>query len=225
MNGLSVIIPSKTAENFLVCAEAVRKYEPHATIHMIDDGMDLSFMPRPDLMPCYGHKGIKPFIFARNCNLGMTAAGNDDVVLLNDDAVLKTIGGFSLLQQAAEEHPEYGIIGSTTNVTGSAEQLPGRKGLRAVKEIAFVCVFIPRRTIIKVGMLDERYCLDYGVEDKDYCTAVKARGLLVGVHDGCFVDHGSLVSSFRGDPHTPKSYQKNLALYLAKCRELGWRPI
>ena len=66
------------------------------------------------------------------------------------------------------------------------------------------------------GLLDERYCLDYGVEDRDYCEQVRAAGLKVGVHDGCYVDHGSLVSTFRGDPKTPKSFQQNLALFKAK---------
>lgn len=216
MNKLSVIIPSKTASNFLPCAEAVRKHEPNATIHLIDDGMDISWLPRPDLMPCFGHTAEKPFIFARNCNLGISKAGTDDVVLLNDDALLKTSEGFSQLQKLAEDHPEFGIIAPVTNVTGQPLQQPHGVGLREVPHIAFVCVFIPRRTIEKVGLLDERYCLDYGVEDLDYCHMVRKAGLKVGVYDHCFVDHGSLVSSFRGDPRAPKSYDKNLALFHQK---------
>ena len=40
-------------------------------------------------MPAVALEGVKPFIFARNCNLGIRAAGSDDVVLLNDDALLE----------------------------------------------------------------------------------------------------------------------------------------
>jgi hypothetical protein len=29
--------------------------------------------------------GIKPFVFAQNCNLGIGAAGGDDVILVFDD--------------------------------------------------------------------------------------------------------------------------------------------
>ena len=90
MNGLTVVIPSKTASNFLACAEAVRRHEPELQIVLVDDGMDHSWLPRPDLMPCYGIKGQKPFIFARNVNIGIRFAGRDDVVLLNDDALLDT---------------------------------------------------------------------------------------------------------------------------------------
>lgn len=223
MNGLSVIIPSKNATNINACVDAVGKNDPVHQVIVIDDGLDRSKLNiRPDEAFCCGHKpvefyyGEKPFIFARNCNIGIREAGNDDVILLNDDALLKSPGGFALLQNAAEEHQEYGIIGAVTNVTGAIQQRPGRVGLREVPEIAFVCVLIPRRTIAAVGMLDERYCIDYGVEDKDYCTAVKKAGMKVGVHDGCFVDHGSLRSSFRGDPHAPGSYLKNFALYKQK---------
>lgn len=209
------MIPSRTASNFLACAEAVRRNEPEAKILLIDDGIDLSWLPRPDL-PFYGIEAEQPFIFARNVNLGIKEAGDDDCIILNDDALLETPGGFSLLQKAAEEHPEYGIIGATTNVTGQPLQYRQNIGLREVPHIAFVCVYVPRRTIEKVGLLDERYCLDYGVEDRDYCEMVTRAGLKVGVHDGCYVDHGSLVSTFRGDPRAPKSFAKNLQLYREK---------
>jgi GT2 family glycosyltransferase len=66
--------------------------------------------------------------------------------------------------------------------------------------MAFVCLLIPRRTIDRVGLLDERYCPDYGVEVLDYCESCSRGGLKVGVFDGCCVDHGSLTSSFRSDP-------------------------
>lgn len=88
--------------------------------------------------------------------------------------------------------------------------------MREVEHFAFVCVYIPRRTIDRIGFLDERYCLDYGVEDRDYCQACLTVGLKVGVYDFCYVDHGSLTSSFRGEPETPRSFQRNLGLFNAK---------
>jgi len=214
--GLSVIVPSKTDANVVRCAEAVRKHEPGARIIVVDDGLKLDWLPRPDLMPAIGIRGAKPFVFARNCNLGIVAAGSDDVALLNDDALLESPGGFSLLQQCAAEHQEFGIIGATTNVTGQPLQWRKDVGLREVPSIAFVCVLIPRRTIDLLGMLDERYCLGYGCEDADYCEAAKRAGLKIGVHDGCFVDHASLHSSFRGEPHSCGDFSRNLALFNQK---------
>jgi hypothetical protein len=112
------------------------------------------------------------------------------------------------MQRAADLHPEYGVIGAVTNVTGQPLQQPHGIGLREVPHIAFVCVLIPRRTIDQVGLLDERYCLDYGVEDLDYCEACRRAGLKVGVFDHCYVDHGRLKSSFRGDPSNPSELRE-----------------
>jgi GT2 family glycosyltransferase len=213
---LSVIIPSRTAANLIPCVEALRRHEPEARIVIVDDSPDLSLHPRPDWMPAVALEGVKPFIFARNCNLGIRATGSDDVILLNDDALLETTGGFRAMQRASAGNPEYGVIGAVTNITGQPLQRPHGIGLREVPHIAFVCVLIPRRTIDRVGLLDERYCLDYGVEDLDYCEASRRVGLKVGVFDHCYVDHGSLTSSFRGDPSAPRTFAQNKALFDAK---------
>lgn len=208
MRGLTVLIPSKTASNFRACAGAVKQYDDRAQVLLVDDGVD-------PLTPLYDSiKGIKPFCFARNVNLGVVARSEDDIVILNDDAILRTKGGFSILQQAAEDHPEYGLISSTTNVTGNPEQKRLREdapkyGLReALQSIAFIAVLVPRRTIEQVGLMDERFGgIDprgkpiYGFCDNDYTRRVRNTGLKVGIHDACFVDHASLRSSFRGDPH------------------------
>ena len=213
---LSVIIPSRTASNLIPCVEAVHRYEPAARIIVVDDTPDLSLSHMAEWMKFVAVAGVKPFIYARNCNLGITQARSDDVILLNDDAVLESTGGFGALQRAAEIHPEYGVIGAVTNVTGQPLQQPHGIGLRELPHMAFVCVLIPRRTIEQVGLLDERYCLDYGVEDLDYCEATRRAGLKVGVFDHCYVDHGSLTSSFRGDPRAPRSFTQNKALFDAK---------
>ena len=54
--------------------------------------------------------GSRPFMFARNINIGIRAAGEDDVVLANDDALLKTPIGFSLLREQIARNPEYGAV-------------------------------------------------------------------------------------------------------------------
>ena len=223
MRGLSVVIPSKNAANLNACLGGLNLNQTDCRIICIDDGIDISEIydtyykngeSRLDIL-----KGEKPFVFARNCNIGIRAAGDDDVILLNDDALLKTRNGLSLLQRAAEENKEYGCIGAVTNVTGQPLQRLNRlnnAGLREVPHIAFICVLIPRRTIDKIGLLDERYCIDYGVEDRDYCEAIRRAGMKVGVHDGCFVDHASLLSTYRGQPNTPKSFEKNFKLFKQK---------
>jgi len=243
MNGLTVVIPSRNMWNLGPCIEAIQKHEPDVKVLVVDDTGKFTLPiewndPKRSYSGLVGPfdtwanvkkvSGWSPFNFARNCNIGIFAAthypNNDqtDVILLNDDALLETPSGFTAMQREAEAHPEFGIIGATTNLTGqplqwSADRHPGvMPGLREVPWLAFVCVLIPRRTIERVGLLDERYCLDYGGEDRDYCQSVKAQGLKVGVYDYCFVDHSKLTSTFRGSPTGQRSSEKNKALFMEK---------
>lgn len=237
----SVIIPSKTAANLVRCVEAVRRHEPGVSIVWVDDrhkhfarsteDEEHAAVSRAAGLPFINTiQGISPFVFARNVNLGIRAAFGqpvpnhpgvvgapfDGVVLLNDDALLQTPGGFSLLARAAAEHPEYGLIASTCNNVGNVNQHPQGKGLRdEPRMVCFVCVYIPRATIEKVGLLDERF-VGYGMDDDDYSLRVRKAGLKIGIHDGCYVDHGSLRSTFRGDPKRPASFVGNLQRFVEK---------
>jgi GT2 family glycosyltransferase len=226
LNNLTVIIPSKNHVNLSQCIGAVRTAGETCRIIVVDDGINLPELTRSakngSLKNVKIIEGKKPFVFARNCNIGIREAGEDDVILLNDDALLKSKNGFTLLQKEAEAHSEYGCIGAVTNVTGQIMQKPMKKGLRSLHNIAFVCVLIPRKTIDKIGLLDERYCLDYGVEDRDYCEEILLAGLQVGVHDGCYVDHASLVSSYRGSPMAHGRSDKNRALFLEKFKRKNY---
>lgn len=215
MNNLTVVIPSRTMSNLVPCIEAVRRMDDCDIVVIWDASNGDAYQPQAN--GCLVLETRERFIYARNCNLGIGLAGNqNDVILLNDDALLITEGGFTAMQRRAERHPEFGIIGAVTNVTGQPLQQPHGIGLRAVEHFAFVCVLIPRRTIETVGLLDERYCIDYGVEDRDYCEAVNRAGLKCGVYDHCYVDHASLTSSFRGKPHAARSFAQNWSLFCQK---------
>lgn len=216
MNALSIIIPSKTLKNLTSCVGAIRENGETCRIIVVDD-TDSGWLNLPaGLGDVLSVPGVKPFVFARNMNLGIKAAGTDDVLLLNDDAQLRTHGGLSLLQRAAEENPEFGIIASTTNLVGNPDQYPKGVGLREHnRQVCFVCVFIPRRTIDMVGLLDERF-IYYGMEDDDYSKRVTMAGLKLGIHDGCFVDHRSLPSSYRGPDGAGGNFIPNLRIFEQK---------
>jgi len=260
MNGLTVVIPSKTLGNLKPCVEAVLRHEATADIIVIWDGdcpgSDVNDAQRAmnqiggDRSPVV-LRGREPFIFARNMNIGIHAADEEDVVLLNDDAILEIPHGFSMMQHTAELHPEIGIVSSSTNVAGNPDQhrrLPQLVGGQRIAcnavhvhlgpcqlyqghpgdhtferyrvigncpgnsfpTVAYVCVLIPLRTIQAVGLLDERFGGTtsagkriYGYEDNDYSRRVtKIAGLQIAVHDGCYVDHGCLKPTFRGDEST-----------------------
>lgn len=217
MNALSVIIPSKTLSNFLACAESVRKHEPRVRIIAVNDGI-----PTDCIRAAAGGlgaevvNGVSPFVFARNVNIGIKAAGDDDVVLMNDDAILQTEGGFTKLRLSQFHNSQYGVIAATTNNVGNVNQYPQGVGLRAEpRMVCFVCVYIPRAIINKVGLLDERY-IHYGLDDDDYCLQVRNAGFQVGINDDCFVDHKSLRPTYRSDPKSGGNYFPNLEIFKQK---------
>lgn len=209
----SVIIPSRTVTNLEPCVRAVMQHERLEDVIVIDDGLPERWdgVERATVIP-----GERPFIFARNVNIGIVAAGDEDVVLLNDDAILETPGGLLVMAQAAEADHQIGIIGATCNNVGNEAQFPRGKGLRFdPRMVCFVCVYIPRRTIDRVGMLDERF-VGYGFDDDDYCLRIRRAGLKIGIHDGCFVNHNHLTSTFRGNPRTPANLEQNGRLFREK---------
>lgn len=222
----SIIIPSRNATNLTACVKAVRAAGETSRIIVVDDGVDWQLLHEDFAYMLDVVRGVKPFVFARNCNIGIRAAGEDSVCILNDDALLKTTMGFTALHRMAEDHPEYGIIASSCNNVGNINQWRHRgDGLRdEPRTLCFIAVMIPRRTINAVGLLDERF-VNYGMEDDDYCLRVRRAGLKLGIFDGCFVDHHTLQSSFRSPSPTnssPGNYLPNMKLFIEKWGVDNW---
>jgi O-antigen biosynthesis protein len=198
--GLSVVVPSKKIENLVPCVRALYRHEPSARVIVMDDGLDWLSCPedfclrRSDILV----RCLAPFNYSRNCNSGMRCADYDDVVLLNDDALLKTPGGFTELQQVVRSRPEIGILSAVMYTVGNVNQMPARYGIREeTHRLCFVAVFIPRSTIERVGYLDEDFDC-YSHQDDDYSLRVLKAGLKLAVSDYCRVDHETLVPTFRG---------------------------
>lgn len=216
---IAVVIPSKSVENLTPCVAAVRECESDFDVlpWVVWDRSDGAGVLQFD----FSSDVYDPFVFARNVNIGINACPHvDGYVILNDDAILQTPGGFSLLAKAAQDNPEYGIIAATTNNVGNPNQQPRGIGLREdPRMVCFVAVYIPRTTIDLVGLLDERF-IGYGLDDDDYCLRVRNAGLKIGIHDGCYVDHGSLKSSYRGAG--PADFSGNLELFKQKWGMDNW---
>ena len=230
MSGFSIIIPSKNLTNLSACIMAIRTAGETARIIVVDDGA-LAGIRVPevsrDWLPLARVEGVKPFCYARNINLGIAAAGTDDVILLNDDALLTTPMGFTRLWQQAKKRPQYGIIAPACNNVGNPLQnlVPELAGNDAVRDerrtLCFTCVLIPRRVLEIVGPLDERF-VDYGMDDDDYSLRVRNAGFRLGIFDGCYMDHGSLTSSYRGGPEAGGDFHPNLRRFIAKWGFDNW---
>jgi GT2 family glycosyltransferase len=217
----AVVIPSRSLTNLEPCIAAIRENEPQQPdwqIYVVDDdetGQIKDFCEEEGL---HRVEGIKPFIYARNANLGLAAAFkvNDRAILMNDDALLKSRGGFSALSVKSAYHHEYGILSAATNSAGNVNMFPcGSDGIRREKiTICFICCLIHKRVWDKVGLLDEAYCVDYGVEDGDYCYRTRMAGFKLGIVDRCYVDHATLESTYRGRGH--RSYEGNKRVFEQK---------
>lgn len=223
--GLSVIIPSKTDANLGACVRAIRAAGETCRIIVVDDFEGEKRFLLPCDEPVDWQEGVKPFIFARNINIGIRAAGDDDVILLNDDALLQTPEGFSAMQRAGKgAFGRYGVISAVTNLAGNPAQQPQNSPLGTIRSeprtVAFVCVLISRLALKGVGLLDERFTA-YGWEDNDYCRRVRNAGGKIGIFDGCFVDHGSLHSTFRGNPRAAGDIAAGAEIYRSKWGDLS----
>ena len=191
MNPLSIIIPSKTDANLGACVRAIRAAGETATVIVVDDFDGPTRFLLPCDEPVDWQMGVKPFVFARNINIGIQAAAGD-VVLLNDDAMLKTPHGFTAMQRVAAAHPEYGLIAATCKNVGNRSQWPQARyrGARRATHGLLRLRLHPAGHTETVGLLDERF-VGYGCDDDDYCLRVRKAGLKIGIFDGCFVDHSN----------------------------------
>jgi len=217
MSNFAIVIPSRNPRNLAACVAAIREQDGPLPIIVIDDGLDRI----PDGVTAIN--GKKPFVFSRNVNLGIGRAladCRDGVVIMNDDAILCRYRGLSVLAQTAAEHPEYGLIASSTNNVGNIRQRPIGMGLRDDPVmVCFICVYVPKQTLTRVGLLDERFTA-YGWEDNDYSRRVRNAGMKIGIQDNCFVNHAIYPSSFRGDP-AHQGIEEGRRIYVEKWGDEG----
>jgi len=223
-----ILIPSKTWSNLSACVKAIRAAGENCKIVAVDDGIDWPFdEPQAWMGDFEAIMGDKPFIFSRNVNIGIEHCAPADCIILNDDAVLKTPDGFTGLAEECKTATAklFGLIASSCNTVGNINQHHRSGPILGLREeprmVCFVCVYIPRSTINAVGLLDEEFT-GYGLDDDSYCLRVRRAGLKLGIFDGCFVDHSSLVSSYRGGAQQGGDFTGNMRIFIKKYGVDNW---
>jgi len=152
--------------------------------------------------------------FAKAVNQGIKQATGEYILLLNPDTEVKP-NVLEELIKFVQNHPKAGVVGARLlNPDGSIQpsvyHFPtiwrairefwlGRKGeydkyaplekkTIDVEAVTGAAMLIPRKTIEKVGLLDERYFLYF--EDLDYCRRIKKAGLKVYYCPSAEIIHG-----------------------------------
>jgi GT2 family glycosyltransferase len=208
----TVIIPSAKIANVASCVAALRQHQPGVRIIAVADGIGPA--ERAAVAGIAWIDGVQPVCSARPCNLGISAAGHDDVILCNDDAMLATALGLDRLAAATAN---FGLISATIRgrCCNPRQQLIQPNNVTEPGMLAFVCVYIPRSTIDAIGLLDERF--EGGTyEDNDYCRRATLAGLPLGICGGCIIDHKRELTTFESRPNYRAILETNRQRFEAK---------
>jgi GT2 family glycosyltransferase len=222
-----IVILSNQPDNLRGCLDSILLHEPcldRSRIVVVDDGSkEYCEKEYPGITWV---EGKKPFIFARNANLGIARCPGG-VILLNDDARLTTRFGFHSLAFASNDQAVINGLGLTSaaidGFVGNENQKPWSPAPRFRADgrtLAFIAVFIPAHVLRQVGTLDERF-VGYGYEDNDFCLRVRQSGRLLSIYDGCVVEHNSKEnkSTFRVKPEISMLLAQNRKLFEEKWKK------
>jgi SAM-dependent methyltransferase len=142
-----------------------------------------------------------PFIFARQCNVGIEAAGKADVILINDDVRLLQFNTFATMWRVAQDNPDVGIISPLIDGgVGNPKQRAQWKHHWPTKGLVYcsglgedyICfpfVYLRRAMLDQIGLLDERF-IRYGKDDADLCRRAVEAGWKLGITKDVVVAHG-----------------------------------
>jgi GT2 family glycosyltransferase len=202
-----IIVNFNTKEFLKKCLESIYQYIDISTyeIIVVDNGsidgsakMVKEEFPKVKLI-----ENSKNLGFAKAVNQGIRKAKGEYIFLLNPDTEIKR-GTLKKLIEFAGKNPDAGVIGAkllnpNSSIQSSVYHFPTI--WRAIKEFWFgqrgayekyapagmepvevdavtgAAMLIPRKTIEKIGLFDERYFMYF--EDLDYCRRVKKAGLKV----------------------------------------------
>jgi len=153
----------------------------------------------------------KSFGFPGACNRGMRMAAGEQLLLLNNDAIVTRNWLVNLLT-ALHSSPEVGIVGPITNYASGSQQVvypyanvaefqriaaevnrsDPAKWEPALRIIGF-CFLLKRVVYERVGELDERFAPGH-YEDDDYCFRARMLGFGLRICRDAYIYHAGSAS-------------------------------
>ncbi len=202
---MTIITLTRFPEIFEIFAQSVEKWEPnHRRIVVTSGGANVYRFGWETIV------GPEPFNFARNLNLGIGAAGQDDVLASNDDVelvepVIDNLYG-DCDDRTAIITPQ--VIGDGINHpwAHASFEMPARY-LDTKKVIPFVCVLLKRSALDDLGPLDEGFN-GYAGEDEEYGLRALRRGWKLRVSGRTRVKHGYGADTYSSTFHRVMTKQE-----------------
>jgi GT2 family glycosyltransferase len=184
--------------------------------------------------------------FASANNIGIRESTGAYIILLNNDTIVTRHWISGLIRHFKD--PQVGMVGPVTNNIGNeakiivdyratAEETDLSKIERfsdrytrkkrdvyfEIQRLAMFCVAIPRHTINKIGLLDERFSIGM-FEDDDYSLRVAKAGFKILCAEDVFIHHFGGASFNKLAPATyQKIFDENRRKYEAK-HNITWEP-
>ncbi|OZB91033.1 glycosyltransferase family 2 protein [Paenibacillus sp. XY044] len=209
----SIVIPTYNGLHLLApCIEAIRRYTNMPYEMIVVDNASTDGTDR------YCVKEGIPFIslpenrgFPVACNMGLAAAGGDDLLLLNNDVTV-TANWLSNMLAALHSREDVGLVGPVTNAASGRQKVdvsfqnieefqriaarnnesdPSRWG--EVSRVIGMCLLMKREVLSKIGFLDEAFSPGH-YEDDDYCYRARMAGFRLLICGDALVYHQGSVS-------------------------------
>jgi GT2 family glycosyltransferase len=190
VKNVAIVALSKYEELFSGLDSNVKNLAPNFDKVLVRDGFLIEQAPGWRLVD-----GPEDFNFSKNVNLGLTNSDpSNDVLFISDDVRLSQIGSIETLRELAYSDKNIGMI--APRVVGPADnplQTDPPKHLSVSysdRYLVFVCLYIKREVIDKVGLLDEETFKGYGWDDVDYSRRVKSAGYRLAITPEVSITHG-----------------------------------
>lgn len=192
---LSIVVLSKFKDIFEPFRQLCDQHIPDYQKVLVRDGNSISDPGKGWIVV----QGPERFSMAGNANLGWRSVEpTHDILYIGDDVRFTRIVPLRLERQANGDE-RIGIL--SPKIVGPCcnplQNDPPLGVTYSKRSLAFICIYVKRTLIDKVGYLDEQFC-NYGFDDNDYCLRTQLAGFELGVTGDTFVHHVGHATFKRG---------------------------